>query len=252
MSAPVDAQDTGPGTAVVTGGGTGIGLAIARRLASRGNRVVIAGRRSEVLARAGGELIPCTADLSRPADVEALAEFARAELGTVGALVLNAGGAQHGPAETLTELAEHWRSTVDQNILSAVLPAHAFQPLLRRPGGRVVVVTSAAARAPGGGGEVAYASTKAALNRWIRTLATELGPDGITANAVAPGFVPDTGLYGPSGADPAWSERIGRGIAVGRTGTGEDIAAAVEYLVSPAAGFTNGTVLEVDGGVRTR
>ena len=94
---------------------------------------------------------------------------------------------------------------------------------------------------------MAYGSSKAAVNRWIQALASQVGSEGITANALAPGFVPDTELY-DGGMDPAWTERVARGIAVGRVGTPEDIAEAVRWLVSPGAGFVNGTVLEVDGG----
>jgi 3-oxoacyl-[acyl-carrier protein] reductase len=134
---------------------------------------------------------------------------------------------------------------MSQNLLPAVLLEHALRPHLRRPGGRVVAVSSASARVVGG--EVAYAASKAALNRWVVSLAAELGREGITVNAVAPGFVPDTGLYADT-LEPEWIERAARGIAVRRVGTPEDIADSVRWLVSPGSGFVNGTVVEVDGG----
>lgn len=235
-------------TAVVTGGGTGLGRGITRALAADGYRVAVVGRRQEVLdvvaEETGAHVV--VADLTDPAQVERAAGEIVAALGApVDALVLNAGGSDRGPVETLAELAEHWSRTVSQNVLSAVLLEHALRPHLRRPGGRVVAVTSAAARSGGGG--VAYGSSKAAVNRWIQALASQVGSEGITANALAPGFVPDTELY-DGGMDPAWTERVARGIAVGRVGTPEDIADAVRWLVSPGAGFVNGTVLEVDGG----
>ena len=236
-----------PRTAVVTGGGTGIGRSVAALLAADGYRVAVLGRRREVLeqvARDTGAVV-VAADLSRPEEVTRAAAEVVDALGAVDALVLNAGSAQRGPQDTLEQVAAHWLTTMAQNLLPAVLLEHALRPHLRRPGGRVVAVTSAAARAVGG--EVAYAASKAALNRWVVTLAGELGPDGITVNALSPGFVPDTELYdGP--VDPAWIERAGHTIAVGRVGTPDDIADAVRWLVSPGAAFVSGTVVEVDGG----
>jgi 3-oxoacyl-[acyl-carrier protein] reductase len=241
-------------TAVVTGGGTGIGRAIAAHLAGQGYRVVIVGRRADVLRKVADDIdgvVPIPADVSQPEEVEQLAEAVRSELGVVDGLVLNAGSAHRGPLDSAAQVAEHWIATTNQNVLPAVLTEYALRPLLRRPGGRVVVITSASASNPGGG-EVAYASSKAALNRWVRTVATELGAEGITANALAPGFVPDTELYGPDGADPAWAQKLSRGIAVQRPGTPDDVASAVGYLVSEASGFVSGTLVEVDGGRPTR
>lgn len=242
---------TGPTarTAVVTGGGTGIGRGIAALLAADGYRVAVLGRRREVLDEVAGETgaIAVAADLSVPADVARAATEVVDALGTIDALVLNAGSAQRGLQETLDDVADHWTATMAQNLLPAVLLEHALRPHLRRPGGRVVAVSSASARAVGG--EVAYAASKAALNRWVVTLAAQFGREGITVNAVSPGFVPDTGLYDGT-LDPAWTERVARGIAVGRVGTPQDIADSVRWLVSPGSGFVNGTVVEVDGGRR--
>jgi 3-oxoacyl-[acyl-carrier protein] reductase len=240
-------SETSGRTAVVTGGGTGIGRAVARMLTAEGYRVAVLGRRRDVLEEVARETggVAVSADLSRPSDVSRAAGEVVEALGTVDALVLNAGGGHRGPQDTLEQVADHWTATMAQNLLPAVLLEHALRPHLRRPGGRVLVVTSAAARS--GGGPVAYGASKAALNRWVVALASELGAQGITANALAPGFVPDTGLY-PDDLDPEWIERVASGIAVGRVGTPDDIADAVRWLVSPAAGFVNGTVVEVDGG----
>jgi 3-oxoacyl-[acyl-carrier protein] reductase len=236
-------------TAVVTGGGTGIGRAVATLLAADGYRVAVLGRRREVLDEVAGEIggVAVTADLALPSDVARAAEEVAEALGTVDALVLNAGSARRGPQETLEQLAAHWTATMAQNLLPAVLLEHALRDHLRRPGGRVVAVSSSSARVVGG--EVAYAASKAALNRWVRTMAAELGREGITVNAVAPGFVPDTGLYDGT-LDPDWTERAARSIAVRRVGTPADIADSIRWLVSPGAGFVNGTVVEVDGGRR--
>jgi 3-oxoacyl-[acyl-carrier protein] reductase len=233
--------------AVVTGGGTGIGRAMAVALARENFRVIVMGRRKEVLDEVAEQVggIAIAADLSDPADVERAAAEVVATAGTVDALVLNAGSGHAGPQDTLQEVADHWQAVVSANILTAVLLAQALRPNVRRPGGRIVAVTSASARSPGG--EVAYASMKAAINRWIVTMASQLGADGITVNALSPGFVPDTGLY-PGGIPDEWRGRIIDGIAVGRVGTPEDIAEALVWLVSDGAAFMTGTVMEVDGG----
>jgi 3-oxoacyl-[acyl-carrier protein] reductase len=239
-------------TVVVTGGGTGIGRAIARRFANESARVVIVGRRLDVLEATAKELGSAVtawrADLSEPADVEALAAHVGDELGGLDVLVNNAGGSHREPVESLADLARKWQDTLLQNVISSVVTTKAFEPLLRRPGGRVIVISSSAARS--GGGDAAYGSAKAALNRWVLSLANELGGEGITANVVAPGFVPDTELYGEGGIPREWSELVVRGIAARRPGTPDDIADAVEYLASTGASWVNGTVFEVDGGRR--
>lgn len=240
-------DSTSTRTAVVTGGGTGIGRAIALTLAEDGYRVAVVGRRREVLqpvADAVGGLA-VTADLTDVADVERAARELVDGLGVVDALVLNAGGADHRPLETVADVAASWSATFEQNVLSAVLLEHALRPHLRRPGGRVVAITSAAARSGGGG--LAYGCSKAAVNRWVLSLASTLGAEGITANALAPGFVPDTELYDGE-FDPEWLRRVSGGIAVRRVGEPQDIADSVRWLVSPQAGFVSGTVVEVDGG----
>lgn len=233
--------------AVVTGGGTGIGRAISRSLAGAGWQVVLVGRRRlklDALAAESDAMVAMDADVSDPAAVEALTAQVVERFATVDLLVANAGSGHPGPTDTLAQVAEHWMGTVARVILPAVLIEQGLRPYLARPGGRVVVITSAAAK---GGGPAAYGAAKAALNRWVTSQASLLGPEGITVNAVAPGFVPDTELYGGA-IDEAWAAKIARGIAVGRPGTPEDVADAVCWLARPESGFVSGTVVEVDGG----
>jgi 3-oxoacyl-[acyl-carrier protein] reductase len=234
-------------TAIVTGGGTGIGRAAVRALAADGWNVVIVGRRQDVLDKLAAEspnVVGHAADLSDPDDVESLRRWTVERFPVVDLLVLNAGGVDRTSVESLAELKAHWEATVAQNILSAVLVDHAFGPHLRQPGGRVIVITSAAAK---GGGQPAYGSAKAALNRWVVSRASQLGGLGITVNAIAPGFVPDTEFYG-AGVAPDAAAAIERGIAVERAGTPEEIADAIVWLAGAGSGFVNGTVVEVDGG----
>jgi len=237
-------------TVVVSGGGTGIGRAISASFADAGDTVVVVGRRLDVLeAFAAGRhnVVPVRADVTNPEDLRAVAAELERRFTTLDVVVANAGASHRGPLDTLEDVAEHWRRTVDANLLSAVLLEHAVRPLLRRPGGRFIAITSSSATS--GGGEVAYASSKAALNRWIVQVANDVGAEGITANCVSPGFVPDTELYGGPVSDAA-SQQVTAGISVGRIGTPEDIAAAVRYVASDEAGFVSGTVLDVNGGRR--
>ncbi|KJE20553.1 dehydrogenase of unknown specificity, short-chain alcohol dehydrogenase like [Frankia torreyi] len=259
MSERAASEQTGSeqtGTAVVTGGGTGIGRAIARALAERGDRVVIVGRRPDRLESAakdinaevgGPPVLPFAADVTDPDQVERLAGFVTGEFGTLDVLVNNAGGTHPAPVTSLRDLAARHTTLYLQNVVSALLVTQALGPAIRRPGGRIIMISSRSARSAGG--DPGYAATKAALNRIVVGLANDYGPDGVTVNAVAPGYVPDTELY--SGAIPAeWHERIVAGISVGRGGAPAEIATVVRDLAAPGSSFVNGTVIEVDGGLR--
>ena len=236
---------------VVSGGGTGIGRAIAERFATHGERVVILGRRGTVLETTADEInascgeprvTPQVADLTDPQQVAAAAA-AIAARGPVDVLVNNAGGNFGGSPSSLAEVADSWRQDFDGNVLTCVLLTEALEPSLRRPGGRIVTITSIAGLRGGG----SYGAAKAALHAWTLSLARSLGPDGITANAVAPGFIPDTEFWEGRLNDQVVNERVEL-TPVGRPGTPGEVAEAVVYLASPDAGFTTGQILQVNGG----
>jgi 3-oxoacyl-[acyl-carrier protein] reductase len=239
---------------VITGGGTGIGLAVAHRLLPENPSLALVGRRLERLEDAAAELRAAapgleitlhTADLSDPAAVgNAAAEISSGP--EVDVLVLNAGGNYGvGGGDGLADVAAAWRADFDGNVLSTVLLAHALRPHLRRPGARVVAMSSIA----GLRGSGAYGAAKAAVNAWVWSEAADLAADGITVNAVAPGFVPDTEFWQERlAADPAlWESRV-RPIPAGRPGTPAEVAEAVAYLADPQAGWTTGQILQVNGG----
>nr|WP_145908507.1 SDR family NAD(P)-dependent oxidoreductase [Kitasatospora viridis] len=244
----------GERVAVVSGGGTGIGKAITRQLVADGCRVVILGRRPEVLAAARAEIDPArvvavAADLT-DADQVTKAAKAIAEVGPVDVLVNNAGAVITPPADdSLAALAEAWRRDLDTNLLTAVLLTTALTEQLARPGGRLIVISSAAAQRGGAGAHSAgsYAAAKAALHGWAFGLARQLGPDGITVNVLAPGYVADTEIFGDRWSEEFHAQKVADTL-VGRAGTPEDVATAVGYLASPAAGYLTGQVVGLNGG----
>ena len=183
--------------AVVTGGGAGIGRAVAATLVARGDRVAILGRRPEVLEATAGEL-GCAwrqADVTVREQVRAAVDWVVAELGPgIDVLVNNAGGIGALDDDAPLEEAERvWDEVVDANLKGPFLMSRATLPHLRRPGGCIVNLSSIAAWTGRGG---AYAAAKAGVVGLTCALALELGPLGITANAVAPGFIEDTEFFG--------------------------------------------------------
>jgi 3-oxoacyl-[acyl-carrier protein] reductase len=238
---------------VVSGGGTGIGLATSGLFAARGDQVVIVGRRSDVLSTAakkvnaevGAERVTwLAADLSQAEQVDWAATAITVTEMPVDVVVNNAGGfAPLEPRETLADHAAAWQRDFEANVLTAVLLTTALIPHLRRPGGRVVTVSSIAALRGGG----AYSAAKAALHAWNAELADQLGGDGITANIVAPGYVAGTEFFGARMTPAGHEQRVNQTL-VGRAGRPADIAAAIGYLASPEAGYVTGQILQVNGG----
>ncbi len=239
-------------TVVITGGGSGIGRATAEAFARAGDRVVILGRREEKL-RSVAQALGSAAhwqriDVSQRDSIAAGVAAIADRFGRIDVLVNNAGFVLGITTQTPLDEAERlWDEVVDANLKGAFLMAMAAAAHLPRPGGRIINVSSIAAFTGGSRpGAVAYAAAKAGLIGLTYALARELSPQGITVNAIAPGFVAGTEFTGP------WSEERVRGIVgetpVGRGGHPTDIAAAVLYLASPNASFVTGEVLHVNGG----
>jgi NAD(P)-dependent dehydrogenase (short-subunit alcohol dehydrogenase family) len=246
-----------PGTLLVTGGGRGIGAAVARLGAARGYAVCVNYRSDAVAAeavvaeieRAGGRALALPADVAREEEVERLFHAVDAELPPLTALVNNAGVT--GRVARLEEAApETIRDVVDLNLLGSIWCCRAAVRRMARRyggvGGAIVNISSGAATLGSPGEYVWYAASKGAIDSLTLGLARENAGEGIRVNAVAPGFV-RTEIHAASGM-PDRLEKVAPTMPIGRAAEPEEIAEAVLWLLSDAASYTTGAVLRVAGG----
>jgi len=245
-------------TAVVTGAARGIGAAVARRLAADGFGVGVldldergAKETAEEIQGAGGRAVAAAVDVADPEAVASAVEQVTAALGAPTVLVNNAGVTRDNLLFKMTE--SDWDTVMDVHLRGAFLMTRAVQRHMVEAGwGRVVNLSSISAL--GNRGQANYSAAKAGLQGFTKTLAIELGRFGVTANAIAPGFI-ETEMT------RATAERVGvpfdefmaaaaAEIPVRRVGQPEDIASVVSFLTGEGAGFVSGQVLYVAGGPR--
>ena len=243
--------------ALVTAGGQGIGLAISRSLAEAGCHVCIHYFSSEVDLDAlraewglaeGQRLSSLQADLCRESEAASLVAHAVDSLGGLDILINNAGSLVE--RRHLHEIDEPiYRKIMDLNLASMAWVTQAAAPALKAAGeASVVNLSSVAGRKGGHPGSLLYATSKGAVLTWSRALATELAPDGIRVNAVAPGLILGTSFHATHTTKESADATI-KGIPLGRAGCPEDVARAVCYLASEFDGFTTGATLDINGGV---
>jgi NAD(P)-dependent dehydrogenase (short-subunit alcohol dehydrogenase family) len=237
--------------AIVTGASSGLGVAFAEALADAGADLVLAARRTDrleqtrhLVTQRGRRAITVAADLSRPEDAQAVVDAGIAEFGNVDVLVNNAGKGSAVPATR--ETPEQFQEVIDINLSGCYWMAQACGRVMQ-PGSAIVNVASVAALTSGGLPQAAYASSKAGLIGLTRDLAVQwTGRKGIRVNALAPGFFPSemTDQF-PDGYLDSQLPRI----PAGRAGDPVELASALVFLASSAAGYITGTTLVVDGGL---
>jgi 3-oxoacyl-[acyl-carrier protein] reductase len=252
-------------SALITGGGSGIGRAIVETFAAEGARIALLDYRreaaEEVAAAVGGETLALQGDVSSAADIDRAVSAAVAAFGSLDVLVNNAGVFdQNAPCEEVTE--EAWDRLFAINVRgTAFATQRALREMLPRGSGSIVNLSSINALVGLGGG-AAYAASKGAIAAFTRQVACEVGPRGVRVNALAPGAIA-TNLFDNTSAilgDADPDGALGRehkskmvegslaGIPLGRIGTGADVAKAAAFLASDDADYLTGVVLVVDGG----
>ncbi|MBI1187833.1 MAG: SDR family oxidoreductase [Alphaproteobacteria bacterium] len=235
--------------ALVSGGSSGIGFAIARKLVSQGMRVIITGRRQEALDKAvaalGERATGIAADVTSLPGLDNLFAQVKATFGRIDTLVANAGGGVHAPLGQITEAA--YDQQFDTNVKGIVFTVQGALPLMRA-GASIVIVGSTASIDPGPTMSV-YGATKAAVRNLVRSWVSDLKGAGIRLNIVSPGPTNTESLR------EAFGDHAEEGLAfltckspIGRIGEPEEIAEVAAFLASDAASYVNGVELFADGG----
>jgi 3-oxoacyl-[acyl-carrier protein] reductase len=245
--------------AIVTGAARGIGAAIAHRLAADGLSVGVVDldeqgsrRTAKEIIENGGRAIPIGADVADERAANDAVQRTAAELGPVAVLINSAGIIRDNLIFKMS--ATDWDSVMDVHLRGAFLMTRAAQThMTQAKWGRIVNISSTSAL--GNRGQANYATAKAGLIGFTKTLALELGKFGVTANAIAPGFV-ETDMTMASAARQGldyedWKLTVAQDIPLGRIGTPEDIAAVASFLCREEAGYVSGQVIFVNGGARS-
>lgn len=237
--------------AIVTGGGSGIGRAIAHELAALGAQVVVSGRREEKLAAVvaeieavGGEAAFVAGDIRKDETIESLVDGCLARFGRIDALVNNAGGQFLQPAATISR--KGWTAVLETNLTALFLLSQAvYQRWMQAHGGSIVSVVADMWR---GMPMMAHSgAARAGVVNLTRTLALEWAMSGVRVNAVAPGIVRSSGLAKYPEPVQEMLKEVGREIPAGRLATESEVSAACVFLLGPGAAYVTGETIRVDG-----
>ncbi len=244
--------------ALITGGGTGIGFAIATEMARCGCDIAIASRKPEHLEPAaerlrahGGRAVSVEANVRDPESVKEMVARVEDEFGRIDILVNNAAGNFYAPSADLSP--KGWRAVVETDLYGTFFCSQAVYPVMERQGGGRIISISMTLHYRGWPQMAHATAAKAGVDALTRTLALEWAPAKISVNAIAPGPIPAEGVKkafgtGDGGDAAAIDEGMRRRIPLGRWGTPEDIAQMAVYLASPAAAWITGAIFVVDGG----
>ncbi|MBS7566697.1 SDR family oxidoreductase [Mucilaginibacter sp. Bleaf8] len=244
--------------ALVTGGTKGIGRAIADELAQAGAQVIVTARNHPGDSNLQHHFIP--ADLTNAQQVLDMAQEVNEKFDGIDILINNVGGLTTPPGGFSTLTDEHWEQELQLNLLSAIRLDRIFLPqMLEQQSGVIIHISSVAAKQPLWNLNMAYAVSKAALNSYSKSLATEMAGKGIRVLTVAPGatktppmekFIADYAASAGLTVDEALAQLLIQtgGIPMGRMAEPEEVASLVHYLVSPAAAYLTGTIYAIDGG----
>jgi 3-oxoacyl-[acyl-carrier protein] reductase len=235
-------------TAIVCGSSSGMGLAVAQTLAAEGANVALFGRRRELLEREADRIggLAVQGDLTIPQHLERLVQATLGAFGTLDILVLNGGGPPAGAAATLT--AQAVEDAVTLLLTSHVtLVGHCLPHLRASRHGRIVAIESSSVREPLANLALSNAVRPGVIG-WLKTLARELGPDGVTVNAVAPGRIDTDRMREIYGADGPPDGDLAQ-IPLRRLGRASEAAAVVAFLASEQASYVSGAVIPVDGAL---
>ncbi|ASK35719.1 oxidoreductase [Alcanivorax sp. N3-2A] len=234
---------------LVTGGSSGLGLAIAREFVEQGAQVVITGRRQEqldeALAGLGDEAVAIAADVSNASDLAALFSRIESDIGRIDVLIANAGTGEIGPLGTITEAS--FDRLFNINVKGVTFTVQGALPLMAK-GSSIVIIGSTASINPGPGLSV-YGATKAALRALVRSWVLDIKGSGVRINLLSPGPVDTQSLRSMLAED---AERVIQAFSekstLGRIGEAQEIGRAVAFLASDASSYINGVELFADGG----
>jgi NAD(P)-dependent dehydrogenase (short-subunit alcohol dehydrogenase family) len=234
--------------ALITGGGTGIGLATAKEFASEGAHVYITGRRKPALdaaaASVGDHVTAIPGDVTKPADLDRIYGQIKKEEGHLDIVFANAGVVDHAPVGSITE--EHFDRIFDINVKGVVFTAQKALPLMRDGG--TIILTGSDAGSKGLAEMSVYSATKAAVRSFARTWTMDLKDRGIRVNVVSPGPI-ETPMIADAFTDrPGELKAIMSQVAMGRLGRPEELAKVVTFLASDDSSFMTGDEVFVDGG----
>jgi NAD(P)-dependent dehydrogenase (short-subunit alcohol dehydrogenase family) len=243
--------------AIVTGGSDGLGRATATRLAAEGCKVAVCARREdhlieaaeEIAAQTGGEVVPWRADVTRPADIDALVEAAVARFGGVDILVNNAGTSAAASLEAVDD--EAWQADIDLKLMAAVRLCRRVIPIMReRGGGSIVNATIIGGKAPPARGLPTTVTRAAGINL-TKALANEYAADGIRVNTICIGLLKSAQWERRAGDRPveALYEELASRVPLARIGEAEEYADLVAFLVSDRAAYITGAAINLDGGL---